>query len=193
MTKKELLKLILVYAVLFLIGTIAYIASFHTFLFKFVSVFFYRGIILIVFWGLIVSAGMFFIKKKWMPNTIIIRDIILLFMCFCCVNVVIFTHLPVTADRSITVYMLGYMSNNSDSEFTREDVEKIFNGQYVGEYGAFDKRFEEQVVSGTIKEVEAGKYKITGAGKGLIDIYKLTVKMYNLDDKLVNPKPYTGE
>ena len=56
MSKKEFFKLILVYAVLFIIGTAAYIASFHTFILSFLNVFFYRGIALIVLWGIIISA-----------------------------------------------------------------------------------------------------------------------------------------
>lgn len=188
MSKKEFFKLILVYAVLFIIGTAAYIASFHTFILSFLNVFFYRGIALIVLWGIIISAVMFIIKKKWMKDTITIRDIILLFMCFCCINVVIFTHLPVTADRSVTVYMLGFMDNHTDETFTKEQLEQQFIDQYVIEYGAFDKRLEEQIVSGNIEEVAPGQYKITKGGEFLMDIYGVTVDWYALDDKLVNPQ-----
>ncbi|MCQ2517059.1 MAG: hypothetical protein MJ094_09430 [Saccharofermentans sp.] len=188
MTKKQVLKLILVYAVLFLVGTFAYIASFHTFILSFLNVFFYRGIALIVLWGIIISVLMLIIKKKWMNDTIIYRDIILLFMCFCCINVVIFTHLPVTADRSVTVYMLGYMNNHADETFRKEDLEQQFIDQYVIEYEAFEKRFEEQIVSGNIIEVAPGEYQITDGGQLLMDIYSVTVQWYNLDDKLVNPQ-----
>lgn len=187
MNKKQILKLILIYAVLFIIGTVAYIASFHTPLLGFLNVFFYRGIALIVLWGILISIAMFVIKKKWMDDTIIYRDIILLFMCFCCINVVIFTHLPVTADRSVTVYTLGFMNNHPDETFTKEELEQQFISQYVIEYGAFDKRLEEQIVSGNIVEVAPGEYQITDGGRFLMDIYSATVEWYNLDDKLVNP------
>ena len=188
MTKKQVFNLLLVYILLFVVGTAAYIASFHTFILSFLNVFFYRGIALIVLWGIIVSVVMFVIKKKWMNETIFYRDIILLFMCFCCINVVIFTHLPVTADRSVTVYMLGFMDNHADETFTKEELEQQFINQYVIEYGAFDKRLEEQIVSGNVVEVAPGEYQITEGGRFLMDIYGVTVEWYNLDDNLVNPQ-----
>lgn len=189
MTKKAILKLLAVYVGLFLLGTVLYVLLLRFNLIGITKVFFFNGIVSIVLCGIIIAALMWFIRHKWMKDVIIIRDIILLFMCFCCINVVVFTHLPVTAERSVSVYMLGYMSSQSSDEiFTKEDIEQQFIDQFVYEYGAFDKRFDEQIAAGTIVEVEPGKYKITKSGKNLMRIYDWVTEVYGIDDKLVNPK-----
>ncbi len=185
MSFKDIAKLIGIYAVLFIFGTVLYIACFHTPVLAFMDVFFYRGIALIVLWGVIISAIMFILKKKVFTKLITVRDIILLFMAFCCINVVIFTHLPVTADRSITVFMLGYMTDNENESFTEEEIEEYFVDRYVYDYGAFEKRFEEQVVTGTIEDTGDG-YRITDSGKGLMKIYEVVADWYNLDDHLIH-------
>ena len=128
---------------------------------------------------------MFLLKKFKFNSLITIRDVILLFMVFCCVNVVIFTHLPVTADRSITVFMLGYMADNPDESFTEEEIEAYFVDRYVGDYGAFDKRFYEQEETGTIEFTGEG-YQITESGENLMKIYEVVADWYCLDDHLIH-------
>lgn len=182
---KDLFILIAIYAVLFLLGTVLYITSFHTFILGNVDVFFYRGLMLIFLWGIIMAGIMFLLRLKW-RELITIRDILMFFVIFCCVNVVVFTHLPVTADRSITVFMLGHMSDNDTEAFSEEDIEDYFISRYVKDYGAFSKRFHEQEETGTICK-EGDKYIITAGGKGLMEIYDWTAKLYNLDDKLIHP------
>lgn len=187
MKKLDLLKLVVIYAVLFMIGTVFYVLSFRTFVFAGIPVFFYRGITLILLWGLIISGMMIALKIFFFKKLITVRDILLLFCAFCCINVVIFTHLPVTADRSITVFMLGYMAGTEDTAYTKSDLEEIFIAKYVYEFGAFDKRLEEQIVSGTITETADGKYRITGSGKVLISIYDKVSDWYGIDKKLIHP------
>ena len=49
-----------------------------------------------------ISVFLLMLKDRMLKK---LSPILLLFAGFCCVHVVIFTHLPVTADRSITVFM----------------------------------------------------------------------------------------
>ena len=188
MKAKDILKLVLLYAVLFVVGSAAYVACFHTPFLAFLDVFFYRGIALIVFWGIVCAVVMGLLKrnKSW-KKVITVRDIILMFMMYCCVNVVIFTHLPVTADRSITVFMLGYMTDRETQTFSEEDIQHVFEEVYVEDYKAFSKRFHEQEETGTIEPVADGQYQITGSGKKLMKIYEIVGKLYNLDDNLIHP------
>ncbi|MHB1455123.1 MAG: hypothetical protein ACYCYM_14375 [Saccharofermentanales bacterium] len=187
MKKLDFLKLAVIYAVLFIIGTMLYVLSFRTFIFAGISVFFYRGIAIILLWGVILSGIMVALKLIFFKKLITVRDILLLFCAFCCINVVIFTHLPVTADRSITVFMLGYMAGTEETAYTKAELEDIFIDKYVYEFGAFDKRLEEQIISGTIQETADGKYRITGSGKSLISIYDKVSDWYGIDKKLVHP------
>ena len=46
----------------------------------------------------------------------------MMFVIFCCVNTVLFVLVPVTVERSVSVFMLSYMEENSDQTFTQESV-----------------------------------------------------------------------
>ena len=185
MKKNDVIKLILIYIILFIFGSICYVLSFHTFLFKFIDVFFYRGIALIILWGIIITLLMIFLRQKFYKAIITVRDIILLFALFCSMHLVFFTHLPVTAERSISVFMLGYMADNPEQIYSEEDIKEYFIDKYVNEYQAFSKRFHEQIRTGTIKKVGDG-YQITSKGKTLMKIYDLVADMYNIDKKLIH-------
>ena len=131
---------------------------------------------------------MILLKHFRFKNLITIRDILLLFCAFCCINVVIFTHLPVTADRSISVFMLGYFAKDENDSYTQEEIEKVFWEKYVIEYDAFDKRFQEQLATGTIEKLPDGTYRITSKGKSIIGIYDTISTWYKIDKKLIDPK-----
>jgi len=121
-----------------------------------------------------------------MKTTITARDVLLIFCAFCCIHVVVFTHIPVTADRSISVFMLGYMAQE-DIEYTKADLEDVFIEKYVYQYGAFDKRLDEQVYTGTIEKTSSGGYILTGSGKRIIAIYNKVADWFDIEKKLINP------
>ena len=202
-----------VQAVLFLAGSVLFISSFHTPLFAGIDVFFYRGLVLIFFWGLILAAAMLALRaildrssaassagnagnaarhengapERW-KGLITVRDVLLLFTAFCCVQTVLFTHLPVTADRSISVFMLGHFADNPDRAFTESEIEDFFIQRYVKDYGAFSKRFHEQEKTGTIARVESEDgWRITENGKRLMRLYEQIARWFQLDEKLIHP------
>ena len=67
-----------------------------------------------------------------------IKDVILMFLGFCLVNMVLFTLIPVTVERSVSVFTLSYMEENPQA-YTVEEMEEVFNEKYVQEFEAFDK------------------------------------------------------
>ena len=125
------------------------------------------------------------IRKFW--KFVTIMDIIMMFVIFCCVNTVLFTLVPVTVERSVSVFMLSYMDENSDKTFTQEDVGDIFTAKYVNDYGAFEKRFNEQVVTGTIKQNPDGTYSITDRGRFIVWGFRTCAEWFDTDRRLVHP------
>ena len=89
--------------------------------------------------------------------------------------------------------MLGYMSDNADKSYTVDEMEDYFVERYVGDYGAFEKRFHEQLVTGTIEDTGDGSCRITESGIRLMKIYEVTANLYGLDDKLIHPDKEGGE
>ena len=111
----------------------------------------------------------------------------MVFVIFCCVNMVIFTLIPVTVERSVSVFMLSYMDENSDQKFTKDDIGEVFTAKYVNDYGAFDKRFDEQLVTGTIVDNGDGTYTITDQGRFIVTMFRGVAKVFNTDQRLVYP------
>ena len=120
----SVIKLILVYIVIYLVCSLMFVGLFHTGLLKSMNVLMYRGIAFIVLTGIIAAIVMGIVRKFW--KFVTIRDIIMMFVIFCCVNTVIFTLVPVTVERSVSVFMLSYMDENSDKTFTQESVGELF-------------------------------------------------------------------
>lgn len=182
---KKVLGLVGIYIIIYVICTAMFVALFHTPVLANMKVLMYRGIGLLIITGIIAAVAMAVIKKFW--KFVTIRDIIMVFVIFCCVNMVIFTLIPVTVERSVSVFMLSYMDENSDQKFTKDDIGEVFTAKYVNDYGAFDKRFDEQLVTGTIVDNGDGTYTITDQGRFIVTMFRGVAKVFNTDQRLVYP------
>ena len=177
--------LIGLYALIYIACTALFIGLFHTGLLKNMEVLMYRGVAFIVITGVIAAVIMGVVRKFW--GFVTTRDVIMMFVIFCCVNMVFLTLVPVTVERSVSVFMLSYMEENKDQTFTEESVGEIFTAKYVDDYGAFEKRFDEQVVTGTIVQNEDGTYSITPRGEFIVDMFRTIAEWFDTDRRLVYP------
>ena len=181
----SVLLLIGFYALIYIACTALFIGLFHTALFKDMEVLMYRGIVFLMITGVVSAVIMGIIRKFW--GFVTIRDVIMMFCIFCCVNMVFLTLIPVTVERSVSVFMLSYMQENKDQTFTEESVGEVFTTKYVEDYGAFEKRFEEQVVTGTIVQNEDGTYSITPKGEFVVEAFRTIAEWFDTDRRLVYP------
>ena len=179
------LLLIGIYVLIYLACSAMFVGLFHTGLFKSMEVLLYRGIVFIIITGAISAVIMAVIRKFW--GFITIRDIIMMFTIFCCVNMVFFTLVPVTIERSVSVFMLSYMEENKDQTFTEDSVGEVFTSKYVEDYRAFEKRFDEQVVTGTIVQNEDGTYSITPKGEFVVKSFRIIAEWFDTDRRQVYP------
>ncbi len=185
---KNVLKLIGLYILIFLVCFALFVALFHTPLLAGMKVLMYRGAAFIIITGAISAVIMGVVRHFW--KFVTIRDIIMMFVIFCCVNMAFFILVPVTVERSVSVFMLSYMEQNSDETFTQDSVGDVFTSKYVEDYGAFDKRFDEQVVTGTIEENEDGSYSITDEGRFIVSMFRMMSEWFDTDRRLVYPNEY---
>jgi Ca2+/Na+ antiporter len=161
----------------FVIGTIVFVLSFRIPLFTH-TVFFYRGIILLALVSMCMGFVLLYIKLRRI-QAYDLRDILLCVVMFFCINLVVFTHLPVTADRSISIFLLGYMNAHKNENITREELHAAFIDTYVEKHNALEKRINEQLQSGTITQVGSG-YQITGFGKWLMQVYTRVASLFGI-------------
>jgi len=128
-----------------------------------------------------------FLKKSKYRNFLTHRDIILSITIFLSMNIVFFTHLPVTADRSVSVFLLGHLNDNSDKAMTKEEMTDFFVTKYVKEYGAIERRLHEQIVSGNVERI-GDSYKLTSRGKLLVRVYDVIGDLFGVNKKFISPR-----
>ncbi len=183
---KKVLAIVGIYVLIYLVCTILFVGLFHTGLLASMDVLMYRGIVFIILTGMLAALFTFFVSKKFKSLGMDIKDVLLMFCGFCCVNMVLFTLIPVTVERSVSVFMLSYMQENEGEAYTQEEMSEIFIDRYVYDFGAFEKRFNEQIVSGNIEETEDG-YVITDSGKMIVKMFRTVAEWFDTDRRIVYP------
>ena len=187
---KKLGKIIGIYVVIYLLCSVVFVLLFHTSLFQSMEVLMYRGIVFIFMAGVLAAVLMFLCKQKW-ESLFDFKDVILMFLGFCCVNMVFFTLVPVTVERSVSVFTLSYMEENP-GVYTVEDMEDIFQEKYVCEFKAFDKRFTEQIVSGNVEKTQEG-YVLNDRGKFTVKFFRAVSSLFGTDERLIYPNENSAE
>ena len=186
MKAKTAVRVLLWHLEFFVLGTALFVFLFHTGLFRNITVFFYRGIALLLVDCLFMVLLIAVIKFMGFRKSFAIRDVIISILLIFSLNLVFFTHLPVTADRSVSVFLLGYINSQSDKILTKKEITKVFVDKYIYEYEAMDKRLSEQIISGNIVEEGSG-YRITGRGKFVMSVYGFVADVFTVDKRIVSP------
>lgn len=177
-------KKVLICFVILVIFTLLYLLSFRLNLDFISPVYTYKGVCLII-----VFSVLLFITLSILKNTIMksldFKDIIIVILLFSLIHLLIFCMIPVTIERSFSVSMLSEMYNRDDHTLDLVSTENIFIDKYVKENQAFDKRFKEQIVTGTIKQIGDNTYSLTDKGIQLVKAFHLFDKIFNVNSNLL--------
>ena len=184
---REILLTLLTYAVLYVVSFFLLVLLIRLPIFSGMHVLMYRGIVLIVISGIIASVLMVLFKKLKGITWLSAKDVVLVFILCCSINMVFFTLIPVTVERSVSVFMLSYMDTFDERTYTEDEISEIFVDKYVTEYGAFEKRFDEQLTTGTIEKNADGSYNITSKGRLIVKLFRLISDVFETDKRLVDP------
>ena len=79
------------------------------------------------------------------------------------------------------------MDSYNNEVYTEEKMTKIFEDIYVIEFEAFKKRFDEQIVTGTL-DCDDNDCKINDRGRFIVSMFRTVAKWFNMDTKLVYPR-----
>lgn len=181
-----------IYAAAIIIATIVFILLFHTPILRNLDVFFYRGCVFLVIASFFAAALVFLAKKVFEKLKLDIKDTVVVFFLFFGITLGWYTLIPVTVERSISVFMLSYMDQNDTQGITSEEFADIFYEKYIQDFGAFDKRFREQLISGNMEESEyENGYVITDSGRIVVDLFRICANLFDTEKWLVYPNDYT--
>lgn len=183
---KKLLKTMATHFLVFILASAFFIFSFHTPLFRNITIFFYRGIALLLLTALLTAVLLYYLKKSRYGDFICYYDIILSVVIIFSLNLIFFTHVPVTADRSLSVFLLGYLDEHPEEAYSAAEIKQAFLDRYIDKNRNIEKRFNEQLISGNIAEEGVG-YRITDQGALLIKFYKMMAKLFIIDRNNIVP------
>lgn len=176
--KNITLSRVLFHLAVLVVGTLLFVFVFALGLFRSQPILFYRGILVLSAACFILACGLMFLQKHYRLSHITSLDICYAVL-FCFLgNLVFFTHLPVTADRSVSVFLLGYM----DAQTRPVSVDQLSQAliyRYVQEGKAVEKRVDEQIRSGTLAQVD-GQYEITPRGRLLVKFYLFIADVFGI-------------
>lgn len=174
---KTLKRIFLLHVGFFVIGTAGFILSFHTSLFA-RTVFFYRGISLLTLFSACLAVFLVWFAKR-VPGVLwTVRDTMISVLLVSSVNLIFFTHIPVTADRSLSIFLLGYM-NARTQPVSKEQIRQAFIDTYITDNGAVEKRLTEQIATGTIIKVGDG-YRLTPRGRWILRMYAWVADVFGI-------------
>jgi hypothetical protein len=91
----------------------------------------------------------------------------------------------VTIDRSLSVFIIGYMAAHPGEAFSSKELEAAFQSVYVGDMGQVERRMHEQVVSGNVIAVD-GRYKLSSQGEAFLQSARWTAWLFDTDRRLID-------
>lgn len=186
---KRFFNYILLLIITTICGFIICVLLFHTPLFRNISVLMYRGCAIIFFVGIMLSFILYFLYRRLVKCGKIFfepHDILSAVIVFMCIKLTFFVLVPVTVERSVSVFTLSQIEKAEAFTITKDEATHIFLEKYVIDNDAFGKRFDEQIVTGSIKENPDGSYTLTKRGHFLVDFFKIIGRLYDADMKNID-------
>ncbi|MEE7492834.1 hypothetical protein [Methylobacterium oryzae] len=173
------------------LGFGCFVLLFQTDLWAGVTILFYRGLILLAVAFLLtlaVTATLAGLGRAWGLRR---RDALGACVLSLSLNLSAFVILPVTVDRSISVFLLGQMAARPEERFTPERARTVFERIYLGEFRQMERRLAEQQASGNVARAEDG-YVITPQGSAFIRFCGLVARAFRTDTRMIGGATAAG-
>lgn len=101
-------------------------------------------------------------------------------------NVCFLVLLPVTIDRSVTVYLLSTIERQEPSSVDAQTLEHAFVAGYVTDMHAIDRRLDEQRKSGNLAVSRNGTVRLTAQGKRFMAFSRFVSRLFGTDRRFVD-------
>lgn len=180
---RQLASLLLTLMLAVAAGFILYVGLTRSPLFAGISILFYRGLILCALSAVLVMAAMALRRQRFDLATIVAAGALSLSFNICFLIV-----LPVTLDRSISVFMLAQIEQHQDEALDSRRITDIFVRKYVGDMRQMDRRIAEQTASGNIVTVD-GHVRLTDQGHRFLALSRTLARLFGTDPRFVGLAP----
>ena len=163
-------------------GFALYIGLTRSPLFAGIPILFYRGLLLCALSAALVMAAMA-LRRRFDLATIIAAGSLSLSFNICFLIV-----LPVTLDRSISVFMLAQIEQHQHEALDSRRITDIFVQKYVGDLRQMDRRIAEQTVSGNVTTID-GNIRLTEQGHRFLAFSRTLARLFGTDPRFVGLSP----
>ena len=151
-----------------------------------IDILFYRGLVLIAVTTALTFAILALLLRRWPKLGLSLRDAFSAAVLSLSLNLSFLVVVPVTVDRSISIFLLSAMAAEPQRALTPEAASTLFKQVYVDDYHQIDRRLREQAISGNLEAI-GGSYKISPRGKLVVDIAKTTAWLFDSRSGLTSP------
>lgn len=181
-----LVSLAALYVATLVIGFLVFVALFKASVLGGITVLFFRGLILSAFaflgtFGLAVAA-----LSRWKSSGLGGRDAFSAAIFSLSFNICFLVVVPVTVDRSISVFVLGEMNATPDHLYSADEMSRLFTTVYVGTYHQIERRLREQAITGNVEAI-GDRYRISAQGRLSIATARVVVGLFGGDARLASP------
>ena len=174
------------FAIAVTVGFLALVALFKIGLLSSIDILFYRGLALCVAVMLLLTVGLAITGRR--TGLCTMRDAIAAGVLSFGLNLAFLIVAPVTVDRSVTVFVTGYMAAHPGQPLTIGELQTAFERRYLGEFQQIQRRMDEQMTSGNVMARDGG-YVLTGQGQRFIETAKYIGWLFDADLRFVNQTP----
>ena len=173
---------LLLLAGLTLLGFAIYVLLFWVGAGASISILFYRGIALAIGAAVVTGLVGVWLAKRTNDRSLPVAAAALSFS----FNVCFLVLLPVTVDRSVSVYLLSTIEQQQETGIDESNLQRAFINGYVVGMGAIDRRIDEQRKSGNIVVTPDGKVQLTAQGRRFMALSRLVSALFGTDPRFVN-------
>lgn len=154
-----------------------------------ITILFYRGLLIAVLASLLVGAGAYWIARRSNDPSLPIAAASLTLS----FNICFLVLLPVTVDRSVTVFLLSTIQRQQNRGIDAPALQQAFIEGYVIRMGAIDRRIEEQRKSGNLTIAPDGKVRLTDQGRHFMTLSRIIARLFGTDPRFVDGQPAVPE
>ena len=180
-----------VYAVACVLGFGLLVLAFKVGVLAQLDILFYRGLVLIAL-SFLLTFGLLALVLRNIPAAPVgPRDAFAAAVLSLSLNLGFLIVVPVTVDRSISIFVLGQMAAQPDRVFTADGMSDLFTRVYVGDDRQIARRLREQAVSGTVERQGDG-YRISARGRLVIGTARIVAKLFDSHAGILAPEAGTA-
>jgi hypothetical protein len=166
-----------------ILGLLVYAPLFLTPLFAGQTILFFRGIELAFVAAAIIAGASALLARRWRAldwTTILAATSMSLAFNLCFLTVI-----PVTIDRSISVFLLARIEQAGPRGLSAEEARKLFIDDYVVGMDQIGRRFDEQTKSGNI-QLHDGRAVVSPQGARFLSFARSISRTMHTDPRFVN-------